>query len=153
MTHAELQRLWDATLVQTWRRFGTLHDAIDAWQAVAKQSPFSPDLQLRRIPPGGMPWKIGVRVFVASYLPKISDRLWAQPPERDEALVDKLQGSNYTTQTKALRSDTRRDMENLGRDTKVNRARLAGDQVLYGLRQKDSDWTTTKAPVRRRRLK
>lgn len=153
MTHADLQELWDTVLVETWRRFGTIHDALDVWEGQTGQKLWDLEPRLLRTPRQGMPWKIGMRVFVAQHLPKISDRLWSQPPERDAALIAKLQTSSYNTSATALRTDDTRDLQNASRATKIAESRLVADRVLWQLRQKDGDGTTVKANVPRRRLR
>lgn len=153
MTHADLQELWDTILVQTWRRFGTIHDALDAWEDQTGQKLWGPEPRLLRIPSKGTPWKIGMRVFAAQHLPKISDRLWAQPPERDAALIAKLQTSSYDTLRNALRADDTRDLQNASRAIGIAHDRLVADRVLTQFRLKDGDGTTVKARVPRRRLR
>jgi len=150
MTHEEMQLLWDQAMVRAWRRFDSVLDAMIFWKATTQMSVFDVSPPLRRLPPVGMPWKIGMRSFVARKLPKISDRLWAQPPERDEALIAKLQGSTYDTLTSDHQSNSDRELYYERKRSHKNSEVLKLDSARRSDRNRDSDWSTTKATVARR---
>lgn len=100
------QKNWDAALIKTWRTFGYLDDTLSLFEALSGK-PFSHDLKLLRAPPVGFPWKNSVRGFVASYLSKISKRLWEQDPSMDIQLLRKLETSTYDTEKDTIRDPER----------------------------------------------
>ncbi len=148
MTGEQLQKYWDASLIASWRRSQHLLAAILRWEHLTGRR-FTDVLgQLRRAPRPNMPWKIGVRVFVAEYLPKISDRLWNQAPEKDVLLLRKLQTSTYDTMRTAMPTQGLRDINN-----KRRQARKAGSEVVwetnqYLQRNSATDWNVTKGSRR-----
>jgi hypothetical protein len=91
------QEYWDACLIKTWREYKQLFDTVTMFKSITGKEFSEYDPPLNRVPHLGMPWKMTVRHFVAQHLPKISERLWEQPPEQDVALLRKLSASNYTT--------------------------------------------------------
>lgn len=153
MSHEEMQLCWDQHLINCWRRFEPLWMPIVRWEEQTGQKIYQLERPLKRVPAIGHPRNIGVRVFVAEMLPKISDRLWNQGPERDGALIEKLQGSKYDTLERRMPNQSQRDMANLGRKIKNASARLQADRVVSQIRQKDGDWGTTKSNPNRRKLR
>ena len=87
------QEYWDACLIRTWRQSGSVLDAMMMFKSITKIQMEDVEPKLLRIPKDGFPWKTGVKVFIASHLSKISNRLWDQPPEKDVALLKKLKDS------------------------------------------------------------
>ena len=74
------QKNWDAALIKTWRLAGSIGDVYALFSAIAGKRTDACDPPLKRMPPKHIPWGVGVRVFVAEHLSKISNRLWDQPP-------------------------------------------------------------------------
>lgn len=73
-----LQEYWDACLIRTWRQSGSVLDAMMMFKSITKIQMEDVEPKLLRIPRVGFPWKIGIKVFVAEHLSKISARLWGQ---------------------------------------------------------------------------
>lgn len=139
-TPEELQRVWDTILLQSWRSDLKLQGAVNEFRRVTGEK--ITDHKLRRIPPLGFPWYVSVRVFVAERLEKISNRMWSMPPERDAALVDKLQGSTYDTADQRLNPDAESAKEK--RWTAKNRQKVTLETTNYAKRNKKTDWSTVK---------
>jgi hypothetical protein len=140
------QEYWDACLIKTWRKAGTLWDALSLFWSITGKKIDEIDPPLLRIPRTGFPWKIGVRVFVASYLSKISKRLWEQPPEKDVALLRKLKDSSYDTEAEGLRPDL--EMKKEAYQNKKNLRKIEIDSFKYSRRNNATDWNVYKGPKR-----
>jgi len=143
------QRIWDECLIAAWRSDGAVLYAVNEWQRITGLSFEEHQPSLRRVPHLGYPWKIRVRVFAAQHLDKISDRMWDQPPERDAALIDKLQTSTYTTQRAVIQSEAVRELQSERRRLNKNRATMALDIHNHSDRNHNTDWGVTKASNRR----
>lgn len=148
LTQAQLQEYWDACLIKRWRKFGTVLDAVFEWERLTSRK-YS-ETELLRTPAKGL-FKIGVRMFVAGYLPKINERLLSQAPEKDLALLKKLQTSSYTTLRTQLPSEMTRAVKREKRATDINRAVMKLNGELYKSRNHDTDWGVTKASKRHTR--
>ena len=59
------QKNWDAAVISTWRRAGSVQDAVLLFRDLSGKQLTDCDPPLKRIPKMGYPWKIGIRVFVA----------------------------------------------------------------------------------------
>lgn len=147
---ADLQRTWDTALIQSWRQSGNLLDAIQQWENHTGASFQECFTDLKRTPPPGYFWKAGARSFVAAMLPLISDRLWKQPPERDAALIDKLQTSGYTIHKKP-QTDADRDRQRLKRSTAKNQQKITLSITKYADRNSATDGRTVSGSARRTR--
>lgn len=93
----------------------------------------------------------GARVFVASYLPKINDRLWAQDPDKDVLLLRKLETSPYDTATVSLKVD--HELINTQRKLKENHARVTLKNDRFLDRNSATDWGVVKGSARISRRK
>ena len=144
----DLQRTWDEYLIKAWRADGAVLYAVNEWERVTGLSFVEHQPTLRRAPHLGYPWKFRARVFVAQYLDKISNRLWDQPPERDSALIDKLQTSTFTT-ANSLSTQATRELKREQRQLQNNRATMVLDIHNYADRNHSTDWGVTKASNRR----
>jgi hypothetical protein len=100
---------------------------------------------LLRLPKDGFPWKLGIRVFMASHLSKISNRLWDQPPEKDVALLKKLKDSKYDTE-----KDTIHDTALITERNKTYKNRRKMELLSKNISERNSktDWGTMKTPRR-----
>lgn len=145
------QRTWDTNLLKFWRSSGNVLDVITEWEREtgANFRERGQDL-LKRAPPPGYRWKAGVRTFVAAMLPLISDRLWKQPPERDAALIDKLQTSGYTIHKKP-QTDTDRDRQRLRRSTANNQQKITLSITKHADRNSATDGRTVSGSARHTR--
>jgi hypothetical protein len=149
MPQEKLQEYWDACLIKRWRRFGTLLDAILEWERLTGKR-FS-DVELLRAPNKNMPWKLGTRAFMAAYLPKINDRLCDQPPEKDLALLRKLQTVKYDTFKTQMPSRMMSEIAKEKRATDKSKAISMLDVTNYSNRNHDTDWNVTKGSRRHTR--
>ena len=101
-----------------------------------------------RTPKKFFPAHTGIRIFVAEYLPKISERLFNQSPEKDVDLLRKLSKSKYDTEEKAY--TTYSDQEH---KSEINRERRNAQKVSFGFnmavnRNQDTNWNVVKGSVR-----
>ena len=145
------QEYWDACLIKTWRNDGKLYDTIQMFTSIVGKSPFEYEEPLIRTPRKGIPWGVHVRVFVATYLEKISTRLWDQPPEKDVLLLKKLQTSAYTATTAPTSPD--RELNNARRTYKRNRLRVGMSTLAVSVQNNATDWNIVKGPTTTRRRK
>lgn len=141
------QEYWDACLIRTWRQSGSVLDAMKMFESITKIRMEDVEPKLLRIPRVGFPWKIGIRVFVAEHLSKISARLWDQPPEKDVALLKKLQDSKYDTEKDTIGDKSLKTEIN---KTYKNKRKMELLSKNISERNKDTDWGTMKTPSRGR---
>jgi hypothetical protein len=142
------QKNWDAALIKTWRNAGTLFDAMRLFTALSGKKLEDIDPPLKRVPPVPYPWKIGIRVFVANHLSKISKRLWDQTPDKDILLLRKLEASPYDTEKDAIHD---RELDNEREQYIRNRKKVAMSTLDVSNQGRDTDWNVNKGPTRIRR--
>ena len=133
------QEYWDVCLIKTWRNAGTVSDAMKMFHQITGLRAY--EQNLLRKPGPTFPAKIGIRSFMASYLPKISKRLWDQPQEKDILLFNALKKSNYDTQKSAVSDKT---LNNLGKNITRNNKRIRFEHQNYQKRNQATDWTVNK---------
>lgn len=133
------QKYWDACLIKVWRNAGSVIDVIQMYKSITGNDP---DESLLRTPSGGYPWKIGIRVFVAAHLEKISKRLWEQSPDQDVALLNKLQTSSYTTSKHSTNSDANLKKEHS--QYRRNRTKVGMSTLAVANRNNDTNWNVVK---------
>jgi hypothetical protein len=136
------QKNWDAALIKTWRLAGSIGDVYVLFNAIAGKRTDECDPPLKRLPPSGIPWGVGVRVFVANHLSKISNRLWDQAPEKDILLLRKLETSSYDTEAERMHTDSALDAEK--RQIKNNKARRTLTTSRISNRNQATDWNVVK---------
>ena len=141
------QEYWDACLIRTWRQSGSVLDAMMMFKSITKIQMEDVEPKLLRIPRVGFPWKLGVKVFVAEHLSKISARLWDQPPEKDVALLQKLKDTKYDTEKDTIQDS---DFKNEISKTYKNRKKMELLSKTISERNKDTDWGTMKITKRGR---
>lgn len=144
------QKNWDAAVISTWRRAGSIQDAMILFKAITGKQTDQCDPPLRRVPPLNFPWKVGVRVFVAKSLSKISKRLWEQTPDKDILLLRKLETSTYDTEKDEIRD---RELDNERGQYVRNRKKVAMSTLEHSNRNQATDWGVNKGPsnIKRRR--
>ena len=144
------QKNWDAAMIKTWRNAGSLLDAMILFKAISGKQADQCDPPLRRMPPLNFPWKVGVRVFVAKSLSKISKRLWEQTPDKDILLLRKLETSTYDTEKDEIRD---RGLDNERGQYVRNRKKVAMSTLEHSNRNQATDWGVNKGPsnIKRRR--
>ena len=136
------QEYWDACLIKTWRRHGTLQDAFSLFLSVTGQK--ATESGLLRLPQKGIPWTVHARVFVAQFLPKINDWLWDKPPEKDVVLLKKLSTSKYDTLETAFRSNADKELKVEQAHLRKNRLRVGMNTIERNNRGQPTDWGVTK---------
>ena len=139
------QKNWDAALIKTWRLAGTYVDALRLFKALSGKRTDECAPPLKRVPKKYLPYGVGIRVFVAEFLPKISNRLWEQTPDKDILLLRKLETSPYDAmETKMYDSG----MAALTTEVASNKKRMAMDALSKSLRNQATDWGVTKGPAK-----
>lgn len=146
------QEYWDACLIKTWRNDGCFLDAMQMFKSITGRLVFDTAREepLLRIPHKGAPLNLRVRPYMAQYLEKISKRLWEQTPDKDVALLKKLQTSKYTTTKQATNPD--REMGNAKNQHSRDKKRLAMLSLQHSVRNQATDWGVTKATGRGSRV-
>lgn len=113
------QEYWDACLIRTWRKAGSVWDVMAMFYSITGKKVFDMDPPLLRTPALGFPWRVGIRVFVSSHLSKISKRLFEQSPEKDVALLHKLKDSKYDTEADTIADNNLASEAQRGRRTRI----------------------------------
>lgn len=139
------QKNWDAAVISTWRRAGSVQDAMILFKSIAGKQTDQCDPPLKRLPPANYPWKIGIRVFVANNLSKISKRLWEQTPDKDILLLRKLETSSYDTEKDVI-SDL--DLAKERSQDYRNRKKVQMSTLEASNRNQATNWGVTKGPSR-----
>ena len=137
-----LQEYWDACLIRTWRKHGTLQDVFSLFLSVTGQK--ATEVGVLRIPNKGIPWSMDVRIFVAEYLPKVNDWLWDKPPEKDVVLLKKLSASKYNTLDKAFKTNMERELQKEQKNLILNRKIGEMTSNLIGERNQATNWNVNK---------
>ncbi len=140
------QEYWDACLIKTWRQYGSMLDAANMFKSITGIDVFT-DMgkhDILRTPKKFFPFSTNVRLFVAQYLPKISDRLFDQPPEKDVLLLRKLSTSKYDVEEKAYTTQADVDHKGLSGKLKTNRLRIGMERRSVNERNRDTDWKVVK---------
>lgn len=142
------QKNWDAALIKTWRLAGSYVDALRLFKALSGKRTDECDPPLRRVPKSHFPYGVGIRVYVAEFLPKISARLWDQTPDKDILLLRKLETSPYDSlQVKMYHSEESR----LQNEVYSHKKRMAIESLSKSNRNQATDWNVNKGPVRIKR--
>jgi hypothetical protein len=147
------QKNWDAALIKTWRQAGNVGDVYVLFKTLSGKRSDECDPPLKRMPLPNIPWKVGVRVFVAEFLPKISARLWDQTPDKDILLLRKLETSPYDTMKTRMYDEGQAERASLLNNVKSNRKRMGMDTLNNSNRNQATDWGVTKGPSSSARMK
>lgn len=140
------QEYWDACLIRTWRQHGSFLDAVSMFRSITGIDLLK-DYETRtilRTPRKYFPAHTGVRIFVAQYLPKISERLFAQPPEKDVLLLRKLSTSTYDVEDKAYTTYAEQELANENRKLRRNRLKVGMSTLSVLNRNSSTDWNVVK---------
>lgn len=138
------QEYWDASLIRAWRQDMRLLDVINMWESITNKVYQSEQGSLLRAPHSGFPWQVRVRVMVAELLPKINERLWSQPPEKDVLLLKALTGSNYTVERSSSKYVS--ELRWSAKKIKNNENKMTLESNNYSRRNRSTDWDVNKAP-------
>lgn len=142
------QLTWDTLLLQGWRKDFKLAWAMYQWE---KKHGKKIELEkLLRAPRTTLPWSTRIQFFVAHYLPKINDRMWDQPVERDAALIAKLQTSKYDTLKKIYKSQTEKEKDSLQYHAKKAKSLIELGTKNANDRNHATDWNVVKGGRTRR---
>lgn len=146
-----LQEYWDACLIRAWRNHMKVLDAMSMFQSITGKR--IDECELLRIPGKNVPWAISMRFFASGYLPKISDRLWDQEPEKDVALLRKLSKSKYDTEKTRYRTNADRDLSQAQAKNRRDAKKREYTTRAISERNSATDWGVTKGNVRVRMRK
>ena len=138
------QEYWDACVIRTWRKAGNVMDVFQMFESITNLKAMEIEPKLLRLPPPGYPWKIGIRVFVANHLSKISKRLWEQAPELDVVMLRKLASSIYDTEKEGMKSDS--SLQNEKNKIRKNTIRNEFSARIVAARNSRTDWNVHKGP-------
>jgi hypothetical protein len=132
-----------------WQNFGTVLDGMSMFKSLTGKKTDEIDPPLLRLPHPKMPWKMGMRVFVDQYLPKINDWLHETPQQNHHKLLAKLKNSKYTTLELKIGGDSslQEAMRSYYKDRKI----VGFSTRQYSIRNYDTDWNVVKGPSRIRR--
>lgn len=139
------QKNWDAAVISTWRRAGSVQDAMILFKSITGKQTDQCDPPLKRLPLANYPWKVGIRVFVANNLSKISKRLWEQTPDKDILLLRKLETSSYDTETDIIND---LDLAKERSQDYRNRKKVQMSTLEASNRNQATNWSVTKGPSR-----
>lgn len=149
------QEYWDACLIKTWRQHGSFVDAANMFKSITGIDLLK-DYETRtilRTPKKFFPAHTGIRIFVAQFLPKISDRLFAQPPEKDVLLLRKLSTSKYDVEDKAYTTYAEQELANENRKLRRNRLKVGMSTLSVLNRNSSTDWNTVKGAAKIRKAR
>jgi hypothetical protein len=138
------QEYWDACLIKTWRNFGTFKDACNMFRSITNVWPNECDPALLRYPTVFVPYGVQMQYFVANYLPKMNDWLWANPPTKDVDLLRKVNKSKYTVVKKRTHSEDEKERAKIGKETKKDRELRTLKTTLVSERNSATDWNVAK---------
>jgi len=144
------QEYWDACLIKMWQNFGTVLDAMSMFTSLTGKKTDEVEPPLLRLPPTGMPWKkVGTRVFLAEYLPKINGWLHETPQQNHHKLLGKLKTSKYTTLKSRVGGGD--SLQEAMSSYYKNRKIVGLSTRQYSIRNYDTDWNVVKGPSRIKR--
>jgi len=133
-----------------WQNFGTVLDAVSMFKSLTGKNIDGVEPPLLRLPPPGMPWKkVGTRVFLAEYLPKINGWLHETPQQNHHKLLGKLKTSKYTTLKSRVGGGD--SLQEAMSSYYKNRKIVGLSTLQHSVRNHDTDWTVVKGPSRVRR--
>ena len=143
-----MQEYWDACLIRAWRHHMKVIDAMNMFYSITGKR--IDECELLRTPHEDTPWSIGARFFAAGYLPKISDRLWEQEPEKDVGLLRKLSKSKYNTEKTQYRTNADRELANAQAKNRRDREKKEYTTRAIADRNSATDWGVVKGPAKTR---
>ena len=91
------QRFWDAMIIKCWQNFDSCLK-LNIW-CYAEFDKYPQDLELKRTQNCFSLRGQGVRVWIAEYMPALSERLFALPKERHLEILDWLANSKVDSLT------------------------------------------------------
>jgi hypothetical protein len=149
------QEYWDACLIKTWRNYGSYLEAVNMFESITGINLLDEHANrtILRTPKKFFPHHSGIRIFVAQFLPKISDRLFDQPPEKDVLLLKKLSTSKYDVEEKAYTNQFDNQHKNQARSQRINQLKVGMSTQSVSSRNQATDWNVVKGSAKIRRRK
>ncbi len=144
------QEYWDACVIKTWRQHGSFLDAVNMFKSITGIDLMTEEgrRSVLRTPRQFFPAHSGIRLFVAQFLPKISERLFDQPPEKDVLLLRKLATSKYDVEDKAYLTASDTEHKNINNQLKRNRLKIGMSTQSVTNRNHNTDWNVVKGSAR-----
>jgi hypothetical protein len=140
------QRFWDAMIIKAWRDFKNTKDLYEQSIAEFGTAPWNLPLVRNKEMYGG------VRAWVATRLPLLSEKLWVLPKERHIELLDWLDRSKMDCEISMAKNKTMKYL--IEARTAFKKDEIKADQATwsYNLEKtinRNNQWTTTKGKIRR----
>jgi len=140
------QRFWDAMIIKAWRDFKNTKDLYEQSIAEFGTAPWNLPLVRNKEMYGG------VRAWVATRLPLLSEKLWVLPKERHIELLDWLDRSKMDCEISMAKNKTMKYLSEAR--TAFKKDEIKADQATwsYNLEKtinRNNQWTTTKGKIRR----
>ena len=139
------QRFWDAMIIKAWRDFKTTQDLYE--QSIAEFGKAQWNLPFVR----NKEMYGGVRAWVASRLPLLSDKLWVLPKERHIELLDWLDKSKMDCETSMAKNKTMKYVNEARTAFKKDEKKADQATWSYNLEKtinRNNQWTVTKGKRR-----
>ena len=138
------QRFWDAMIIKSWQNFDTCLK-LNIW-AIEEFGKYPQHLELKRVKNCIGNKGQGVRVWVAEYMPALSERLFALPKERHLEVLDWLANSKVDSLT-SKGSKSRKYYSEARNANKISEKRAVqktwSDNLEKNL-NRNNRWTTVK---------
>lgn len=138
------QRFWDAMIIKAWQNFDSC-SKLNSW-AYQEFGEYPEKLNLKRTKNCYGKTRQGVRVWVADYMPTLSERLFALPKERHIELLDWLAKSKVDSLS-AKESRTKRYYNEARNSSAVSDRRAIQATWSWNLEKnmnKNNSWTKVK---------
>ena len=140
------QRFWDAMIIKAWRDFKNTKDLYEQSIAEFGTAPWNLPLVRNKEMYGG------VRAWVATRLPLLSEKLWVLPKERHIELLDWLDRSKMDCEISMAKNKTMKYL--IEARTAFKKDEIKADQATwsYNLEKtinRNNQWTKTKGKIRR----
>lgn len=136
------QRFWDAMIIKSWQNFENC-DKLNAW-AFQEFGDYPMNLDLKRAK-NCYP-RMGVRVWVDTYMPQLSEKLLALPKNRHIELLDWLGRSNIDS-VYQKRSKGRRFIGEASNSYKVSRIKAIQTIISHDIEKgynRNNQWSVVK---------
>lgn len=138
------QEYWDACLIKTWRNIGKLQDACTMFKSITGKWPDEYEPPLLRYPTMFVPYGMQMQYFVASYLPKMNEWLWAHPPNKDVDLLRKVGKSKYNVMKKRDVGEEEKERKKIAAKHRADRELRTLKTSKVSERNSDTDWNVIK---------
>ena len=140
------QRFWDAMIIKAWRDFKGTKDLYEQSIAEFGTAPWNLPLIRNKEMYGG------VRAWVATQLPLLSEKLWILPKERHIELLDWLDKSKMDCEVSMAKNKTVKYLSEARNALKKDEIKADQATWSYNLEKtinRNNQWTTTKGKIRK----